>query len=696
MRALLVTAALCLLAGCQQLEEWTLSETQKINRAFPLPTELAVVRASVADSLAAQPELVRGFNESFEQLLGVRALTCRSATTISRFDSVASVRNKLTDKDCFKKQDAELATWLGLRRLAWLAAQPPLKPLQGLPAKALIQSVDNVTAVSVATKAGVALARTGNGKFATLDLTGGKVIHQFNGPGDVHRPASVAPNGRIAALPISNRAVHVVELETGATIWTSDKYTDLLAWLPEVEAVVLAETGGRKAALVDLRNGQSQPYVADERGIQWAMDAPGEPGRKLVGSAGGVSVVDHARKADGTLGFEVKKQWTLQARVSANTPLLMRGGKLLVYMAHPDLGWLDLESGQQGTWVTQSLRIHNVAKFDENQVAFFGQLPPPGLKLLNVEQLTIASVPDVPNEGYPVSLAPRGGHARNVNGTLVVYTQLQPHDPQPLDKVLADANLQEQLRKVDAAQRTELQASGRTMYGAAEIATAEAEAHAASAAVQQAEARGLHRTNRPQFVELLARQVRMMNVASGMRDGLPRHVVERTRAGEVPHVIPGHAAASPVGQSAASRAAPMLADVPANAEVVVLGVYEGEQDKRRPGQPASSARSMGTVNVTLGSGAAPLVLVLSSYEPVKWVVSNPGGRRVAAVLMSSYHASEVSGLAGVPVTRMGQQYAYKLESPEYLKLKELVGRYVAAPIRGFQGGYQGKQFAVGG
>ena len=54
--------------------------------------------------------------ESFEQLLGVRALTCRSTTAISRFDSVAAVRGKLTDKDCFKKQDAELAAYRQLSR----------------------------------------------------------------------------------------------------------------------------------------------------------------------------------------------------------------------------------------------------------------------------------------------------------------------------------------------------------------------------------------------------------------------------------------------------------------------------------------------------------------------------------------------------------------------------------------------------
>jgi hypothetical protein len=703
MRTLLLPAVLALLSGCQMLEEYTLSETEKINRAFPLPTEVAVIRASLGDALAAQPEQAKQLDESFRQLLNVRAVTCRSTVTISRFDSVAAVRGKLTDRDCFKKQDAELATWLGVRRLAGLVALPPLKPLQPLPAKAMIQSVDNVTALAVATKAGVALARTSNGKFATLDLTGGKPIHQFSGPGDVHRAASVSPNGRLAALPVGNRALHVVELETGSTVWTTDKYTEVLAWLPESEALVLVEAGGRKTALLDLRNGQSQAYVADERGLAWAMEAAGPAGRRLVGSAAAVSLVDHHRRADGTIGFNVHKQWTLAQRVSANVPLLMRNGRLLVYMAHPDVGWLDLESGQQGTWATSALRVYNLTKFDENQLAFADQRPPPGLKLLNVEHMTLASVPDVANEGYPVSFAPRAGFARNVNGTLVVVTQAQPQDPQPLDKVLADANLQEQLRKVDMAQRIEAQATGRAVYSPAEIAMAEAEAKAAMAAVQRAEAMGLPRSNRQAYIELVARQVRLLNTASGMRDGLPRHVVERTRAGELPHVIPAVPSATPLGMASpmpvplpSARPAPMLAEVPANAEVAVIGVYEGEREKPRPGQPPQGGRTTGNIQVTLGSGSAPLVLVLSSYEPVRWNITNAGGRKVAAVLVSSYHGSEVAGLPGVQVLRMGQQHAYKIDSPEYMKLKESVARYVAAPIKTFQGGYQGRQFSVGG
>jgi hypothetical protein len=580
-----------------------------------------------------------------------------------------------------------------------LAALPPLKPLQPLPAKALIPSVDNVSQLAVASRAGIALARASNGKLATLDLTGGKPIREFTGPGDAYRPPSVSPNGRLAALPIGNRALQVVDLETGSSVWNTDAYSEVLAWLPDVEAMVLVQTGGRKTVLLDLRSGKAQPYVADERGLTWALDVAGAATLKLVGSASGAALVDHQRKADGSLGFDVHKQWTLAQRAGIQAPMLMRSGKLLVYLSYPDLAWLDLESGQQGTWATSALRINGLAKFDENNLVFSDRRPPPALKILNVEQMEVASIPEVPAEGHPVSFAPRNGYARNVNGTLVVITQVQPQDPQPLDKVLADANLEEQLRKVDIAQRVEGMNGGRTVYSPQEIAAAQAEANAAAAAVQRAEATGLHRSNRTAFIELVARQMRLLNTVSAMRDGLSRQVVESTRAGDLPRVIaavPAVPAAPTMAGTAPPppapvRSAPMLADIPPNADVSVLGVYQAEQE----GRQGAAGRTPGTISVTLGSGSTPLVLVLSSYEPVRWVVSNPAGRRVAAVLMSSYHPSELVGLPGVQVLRIGQQYAYKLDSREYAALKESIARYVAAPVRTFQGMYQAKRFSVG-
>ena len=292
----------------------------------------------------------------------------------------------------------------------------------------------------------------------------------------------------------------------------------------------------------------------------------------------------------------------------------------------------------------------------------------------------------MPNEGYPVSFAPRGGYARNVNGTLVVHTQAQGQDPQPLDRVVAEANLQEQLRKLDVAsgEAAPPPGSGRTVYSPGEIAAAEAAAAAATAAVAAAEASGMHRSDRPAYLDLVSRQVRALNTASGMRDGLPRDYVERTRAGRAPTVTP---APEP------PRPPPMLAEVPANAEVAAIGVYQAQQASRGAGpQP----RSMGTIRVTLGSGSTPLVLVLTSYEPVRWEISNRGGRKVAAVLLSSYHASEVTGLSGVQVLRMGQQYAYKVDSNEYQQLRQTVARYVGPQIRTFQGGYEGREFLVGG
>jgi hypothetical protein len=146
----------------------------------------------------------------------------------------------------------------------------------------------------------------------------------------------------------------------------------------------------------------------------------------------------------------------------------------------------------------------------------------------------------------------------------------------------------------------------------------------------------------------------------------------------------------PAGQQAGLRTAQppaLLQHIPANAKVAVIGVYEGTRGPRGEG-----ARG-GVVRVTVAAGRAPLVLVLASYEGVTWQVAGDGARAIAAILVSSYEPSTVLGTRA-EVHRIGSQYAYKLGSPEYERLKQDIGRYVAAPIQDFQGSYRGRDFAV--
>ncbi|MFT3859241.1 MAG: hypothetical protein QM742_17635 [Aquabacterium sp.] len=78
----------------------------------------------------------------------------------------------------------------------------------------------------------------------------------------------------------------------------------------------------------------------------------------------------------------------------------------------------------------------------------------------------------------------------------------------------------------------------------------------------------------------------------------------------------------------------------------ILGIYESRND-----HSGSDNHPMGTtyVNVT-GSSSAPINLVLSSYEPTKWVLTGEGVSSIGQVLVNGYEKSLVEGISAALVT----------------------------------------------
>lgn len=138
--------------------------------------------------------------------------------------------------------------------------------------------------------------------------------------------------------------------------------------------------------------------------------------------------------------------------------------------------------------------------------------------------------------------------------------------------------------------------------------------------------------------------------------------------------------------ASAHAAAPAMLGLPRDAVVHMVGVYEG----------TGSSRANRSVRVVVRPSPRPLVLALSSYESVRWVIVNQGAR-IAAVLLSSYEPSTVVGLPDTPVQRVGGSYAYKAGSPEHMRWRQAVQQQTGPlEIRSFQGEYTGKEFSVGG
>lgn len=164
-----------------------------------------------------------------------------------------------------------------------------------------------------------------------------------------------------------------------------------------------------------------------------------------------------------------------------------------------------------------------------------------------------------------------------------------------------------------------------------------------------------------------------------LRSGLPRTAVDAIRRGS-----PAANATPP-----ASAVKPLLPDVPAHARVSVVGVHDSAASTRVTG----GSWRPGGVTVNVQPGTTPLVLVLSSQEPVKWLV-HTNGRKIEAVLIAGYQESDVYGTGDTKVLKIGSRAVYKMDSPDYEPLKRDIARYVPNPVQSFQGSYRGQTFSV--
>jgi len=126
------------------------------------------------------------------------------------------------------------------------------------------------------------------------------------------------------------------------------------------------------------------------------------------------------------------------------------------------------------------------------------------------------------------------------------------------------------------------------------------------------------------------------------------------------------------------------------AEVVAVGVYESTAGEHGPGKP----RRAGPVTVNVKRGGKPIVLVLTSYEPVQWRIDPEFGARIAAVLLGGYHQSRVQGAGNAKQLDIGRVYAYQQGGEGYRQLEAAVARYTGKRIHSFQGRYEGEVFTV--
>ena len=603
-RGLFLIVVACLLAGCDGLTAGFTSAQTRITQAFPLPDEIVLARMRLQQAVGRDTEAGRLDNKAFDNMVRVRALTCTTSVSIGRFDTPADIKRKVSDPECFRQQDAQLADWIGLRRIGQLLEQPPLRPMTALAAPTLLPALkDGVAGVTAAEAANVLVFRgSRHGQFTAIDLPQGNVIQSFEITNAGYTQFNLSPNGRVFAVPLQSRGVQFIDVESGATLWTSQKYVQVTAWLPKICAMVMVSTGSEPTVIIDARQGRAIPYPLAEKSPTWAATVPGAANRLLIGGQNTATLMEHARNADGMIDIQPLNQWQLAKPVTSTTPMpmLMNNGGKLVYVTMRDLAWFDFATGNQGVWEISAFNGNSYAKLDERTI--FLRIASPGSRIsltgrvLDIEQQTLASVPGYVHDEWltVLPLTPRTGYLRwsssSRSGVMSVGAEVPTDVAEDIQSVIAKTQAEQQQAK--------------------------------------------------------------------LKD-LPQ---------------------------------PMLPNVPDNAQVAIVGVYEGKSPGVRAGPPPSH-RPPGDVRINVRPSSTPLILVLSSYEPVHWHVQN-AGRKISAVLLSSYGESNVFGVDSASVLKIGSTYAYTMNSSNYARLKGDIARYVSNPVRSFQGAYSGQDFSI--
>jgi hypothetical protein len=509
--------------------------------------------------------------------------------------------------------------------------------------------------VAAASSANVMVVR-GPQRFSVVQLPGGKQLGSFAVPEQAYRQPALSANGRVLAIPVGSRNLRMVEVETGNVLWNTEEYSELIAWLPQLDAAILTLTATGAPQLMDFKNGKVEPYPATEKRLTWALSMPAANGKYLVGSSQTASLMDIARAANGALEAAPLKQWKLTGNGVSSTPFLMGDGQKIIYAASQDLNWLDMQTEQQGVWQLSALGAQGFSKLNEQAILFdtmASGATPAATRVLDISQATIATAKNLDaKDGTLTPLTPRSGYLKRSGSAVMIGSAVELEAPQALDPLVAEAQLARQLARLNSM-------------------TANAEQSAPSA-------------ERNSYIEALSRQVRAANTASAIRNGLPRDVVESIRQGRGPNSAQGAAAGLP-----APGVKPLLTDVPADAKVSFIGVYEAASTTPATG----GGNRTGGIRVNVAPGSTPLVLVLTSYEPVRWTI-NSSNRKISAILLSGNAQSSVISPGNPQVLKIGSAYAYKMDSHEYTRVKQDVARYVSNPVQSFQGGYKGQDFSV--
>jgi len=659
-----------------------LSVADKINKAFPPRAEVRIQLETIESLIPSDDPSLKLFKSTYQSKLTLRALTCTQGHSISRFDSIKSIKELAIDRDCLKGQDDQLQELIGLKLVGFRLVQPPLRPLVKLGSPTVMHGADGVEIYTgkSASKAGVAVLRGTRSEFISVEIPSGKKITSLpTMPEASQTNYSISPNGRVFAIPVNNKDLRFVDNETGQELLLAKDLNQIYAWLPEVQAALVRdnksgnENGG--VSLIDFKIGTIKPYSVPLKNQSWALHLSESPSRLLIGSYKDFSLIENTRSSEGVDSTVVKdyKIKSPSGNVSSLTPTLMLDGEAIVFVTGRDFMLFNLETRAEKIWESGEIIGNNYAKLSEDSVLVdaYGISGTGGTKpfVFNIKNSTLSPVETAEgNQGIIYELNGRTGFMRRGYQKVWIGDELQAGKSESLDAMIAGRKLEKQLQALEQEERI-AKAREDAIKAAEDISRMQ----------RQMNANGRTNINPTQLRESLLRQAEQSRYTSA--------------AAEAPAAEPAPMAPSANVYSASANEARrqailnttnrMVGNIPSNARVEAVGVYETKD------------RSPAGVSVIVKKSDRPIVLMLSAYEPVRWNLIKESGANLAAVIATGYNLPQVTGAGATKTVIKHGNYAYQQGGSGYAALNNDAMMWTGKPISKFQGAYGGTVFVVG-
>lgn len=630
------------LAGCDRLSQIGSSAEDRINRAVPVASGTTDSRQAYDDAAKSLSVDTTAMDAEYFARLKVRALECGHGFAPSVMASDDDIRSALTDKDCFAAADAELQQWIGLRRIGLLLSAPPLRPIPATP-PAMLVAPDDIREVSFAERAGVALLQSAK-QYSVLDLATGESIRTA----DVSNSdpiTSLSPNGRLfVGGGVGRGDAAVYESTTGEVLATFPGVRSYqLYWVADIGAIHASERGA-DLAFIDFSTGRESRIPMTIGVLDRVVPMPGATRRYAVLAFNRQGVVEIKPGPQGWSAALISESKVASPGGWSRASGLTADGKRMFGSAQ-HLKLLELPSMNARTVTLDPLYVQGVvATPDPDRLlltGFFRGAPGQGATqyLYSIGQRTLAEVDGKALLSTRFIYIPTLRRNAVIDRSKIVILDAVPTAP----PVAVDAALERRAAELDAVLRAR----------AAMRSPLPADADAARAA-------------------MIARLVRDGSASPAM---LARLTAQATQA------TPGSALAIYPGP---------VAELARKADIEAIGVYQGSEVGRARG---ASART-GTVQVRVGRGSRPVILVLTAYEPVRWVITLDPGAKLAAVLSGGYHPSEVFGAGDARIFNIGRNYAYERNGENFTRLDSETARWTGKRIGVFQGTYTGSSFTV--